>query len=444
MNNHREHLKMNIGLIVFVVIFFYMAANGVIYLTKSHVSFCEVQPGRIVDSDSFTGFILRDEAVVGAVKSGYVNYFINDGDKAAKNGNVCMIENNSSGITEGLAQMTSFTNTDYSDIREQITTFKKNYNDSDYSDVYSLDYQLSNIVSRIVSRNNIHTMSTTPSSSNYDIMKAAENGIISYTFDRMEGYTSADMTPELFSKHNYAKEQLAAGTYVDSQSPVYKIIYDDNWQIILYPTTEQLAKLKDLETVKITFTKDDITVNADVSVFENNGTTYVSLSLSNYMIRYYNDRYIDIEIIWNSQDGLKIPASAVTTKDFYMIPIEYLITEETSSEEGFYIEGSTGSELIKPVIYKKSEDYCYVDCNDISAGTVLKDLSTGKTYQIGQAAALKGVYNINKGYAMFRVIDVLYEYGDYCIIDDRTSYGVTLYDHIILDGNSAYENQIIY
>ncbi len=444
MNNRRGHLKMNIGLIVFVVIFFYMAANGVMYLTKSHVSFCEVQPGRIVDSDSFTGFIIRDEAVVGAAKSGYVNYFINDGDKAPKLGNVCMIDSSSASGDEHPTQAAAFTSTDYSDIREQITTFKKNYSDSDYADVYNLDYQLNNIVSRIVSRNNIHTMSTAPSGGNYDIMKAAENGIISYTFDGMESFSADDMTPELFSRHTYEKEQLSAGTFVDRQSPVYKIIYDDNWQIILCPTAEQLAKLQEMETVDITFTKDDITVSADVSVFENDGVFYISLGLSNYMIRYCNDRYVDIEIVWNSQEGLKIPASAVTTKEFFMIPVDFIITEEESSEEGFYVEGPAGSELIKPVIYKKTEDYCYVDCSDISAGTVLKNLSTGQAYTVSSTAALKGVYNINKGYAMFRLIDVLYEYGDYCIIDDRTSYGVTLYDHIILDGSSASENQIIY
>ena len=58
--------------------------------------------------------------------------------------------------------------------------------------------------------------------------------------------------------------------------------------------------------------------------------------------------------------------------------------------------------------------------------------------------ALKGVYNINKGYAMFRLIDILYEYGDYCIVSDKTDYGVTLYDHIILNGSSVKENDIIY
>ncbi|MGN0204900.1 MAG: HlyD family efflux transporter periplasmic adaptor subunit [Coprococcus sp.] len=443
----KKHLKINIGLIIFIIIFLYMVAIGIMYLTKNHISFCEVQPGRIVDSDSFTGFIIRNENLVGAVKSGYVNYFINDGDRAAKNSNVCMIDRRQTDTNNDNIQnntVYTFNDSDYSSIREQITTFKKNFSENDYGDVYNLDYQLNSIVSRIVSRNNINTMNTASAGSNYDIMKAAEAGIISYAYDRLEGYSAEDMTVELFTSRNYEKVQLAAGTWVESQSPAYKMIYDDNWQIIIYPTEEQLKKLKDLDYVDIILSRDEITITADVNVFENDGTTFVSLGLTNYMIRYCNDRYIDVEIVWDSHEGLKIPKSAITTKDFYMIPAEYVVTKEETSERGFWVDTAEGPEFIKPVIYSQSDDFCYVDCKDVSAGTVLRQTSSGKTYTVSSTAALKGVYNINKGYAMFRLIDILYEYGDYCIISNETNYGVTLYDHIILDGDSVRENQIIY
>jgi hypothetical protein len=447
MSDQQRNLKLNIGLIVFVVIFIYIAANAVMYLTRSHVSFCEAQPGRIVDSDSFTGFILRNEAVVGSDKSGYISYFINDGDKAAKDSNVCMIQSSSQSASDGNSISSdnySFSTSDYSDIREQITTYKKNYNDSDYEDIYNLDYQLNNIVSRVISRNNISTIDfSSGSSGTYTLMTAAENAIISYTYDGMEGYTTSDMKPELFTKE-YEKVQLSAGTYINRQDPAYKMIYNDDWQIILYPTSEQYDKLKELENVDITFTKDNITTTADVTVFENGGEHYVSLSLSNYMIRYYNDRYLDIEIVWDSHDGLKIPTSAITTKEFYVIPTEYLIESSDSTEKGFYVSGEDGPELIKPTIYRQTDDFCYVDRSSMDEGTVLIAKDSGTQYKVGTTEALKGVYNINKGYALFRLIDILYEYGDYCIIDDNTKYGVNLYDHIILDGNSAYENEVIY
>ena len=89
--NGGRHLKLNIGLIVFIGIFIYLIAIGLSYLMRNHISFYEVQQGWIVDSDTFTGFILRNEAVVNTGQSGYINYFVNDGAMVAREGNVCMV-----------------------------------------------------------------------------------------------------------------------------------------------------------------------------------------------------------------------------------------------------------------------------------------------------------------------------------------------------------------
>lgn len=439
----KKHLKLNIGLIVFVGIFLYMVANGVAYFTRNHISFFEVQQGSIVDSDSFNGLILRDEAVISADSSGYINYFVNNGDMTAKNGNVCMIEANS-GSGSQQDTISEFSESDYSSIREQVNAFKKKYTDADYAQIDDLKYQLNNIISRIISRNNINTMGDN-TSGKYSVMTADASGVISYTYDQMESYTTDDITPELFAaRSNYQKTQLSAGMKVDKSSPAYKIIYSDKWQIVICPTAQQLKKLQNAETVDLILKRDNIKVSADVNVFEKDGTSYVSFDLSNYMVRYCNDRYIDVEIVWNSYDGLKIPKSSVTTKNFYQIPIAYLQTTDQSDEKGFYVASDEGTEFIKPVVYSQNEEYCYVDCADISEGTVLKNPSSNETFTIGKVEALRGVYNINRGYALFRIIDVLYEYGDYCIISDKVSYGVTLYDHIILNGSDVKENQIIY
>ena len=86
--NGGRHLKLNIGLIVFIGIFIYLIAIGLSYLMRNHISFYEVQQGWIVDSDTFTGFILRNESVVNTGQSGYINYFVNDGAMVAREGNV--------------------------------------------------------------------------------------------------------------------------------------------------------------------------------------------------------------------------------------------------------------------------------------------------------------------------------------------------------------------
>ncbi len=73
---------------------------------------------------------------------------------------------------------------------------------------------------------------------------------------------------------------------------------------------------------------------------------------------------------------------------------------------------------------------------------LLKPNST-ETYTVHETEKLDGVYCINKGYAVFRHIDVIYQNDDYSIIRNGTDYGIALYDHIALDGSVIIENSII-
>ncbi|MFQ9085938.1 MAG: HlyD family efflux transporter periplasmic adaptor subunit [Roseburia sp.] len=62
---------------------------------------------------------------------------------------------------------------------------------------------------------------------------------------------------------------------------------------------------------------------------------------------------------------------------------------------------------------------------------------------MGETAKLQGVYNINKGYAVFKQISILYQNEEYSIVETGTSYGLSLYDHIALDGSKVNENDLI-
>ena len=48
---------------------------------------------------------------------------------------------------------------------------------------------------------------------------------------------------------------------------------------------------------------------------------------------------------------------------------------------------------------------------------------------------------MNKGYAVFRLADILYKGKDYTILSLNTEYGVSLYDHIALEGDKIKEGQ---
>ena len=94
-------------------------------------------------------------------------------------------------------------------------------------------------------------------------------------------------------------------------------------------------------------------------------------------------------------------------------------------------------------LYYETDDAYYIDEEDVTAGTILQRPDSNATYIVGETAKLQGVYNINKGYAVFKQINILYQNEEYSIVETGTSYGLSLYDHIALDGSKVNENDLI-
>ena len=75
-------------------------------------------------------------------------------------------------------------------------------------------------------------------------------------------------------------------------------------------------------------------------------------------------------------------------------------------------------------------------------GDVLQKQGSSDLYTIEDTAKLKGVYNINKGYAVFKLIQISAKNEEYTIVKTGTSYGLSQYDRIALDGSSVKEGEL--
>ena len=54
------------------------------------------------------------------------------------------------------------------------------------------------------------------------------------------------------------------------------------------------------------------------------------------------------------------------------------------------------------------------------------------------------LYNINNGYTVFVQVTILGETDEYYIVESGEKYGLSVYDHIVLDSSKVKENQIIF
>ena len=62
--------------------------------------------------------------------------------------------------------------------------------------------------------------------------------------------------------------------------------------------------------------------------------------------------------------------------------------------------------------------------------------------RLEKTVPLQGVYCINKGYAVFRKIQIIDQNAEYSIIKKQTQYGISQYDYIVENASTVSEEDI--
>ena len=132
-----------------------------------------------------------------------------------------------------------------------------------------------------------------------------------------------------------------------------------------------------------------------------------------------------------------------------MIPEAFIEKNGSGGETGVLREtynedGSIIPEFISVNIYNVEDGEYYVDDSVLRIGDNLLKADSTEKFTVSKAGTLVGVYNINKGYADFKQIQILNQNEEYSIIKSNTNYGLIAYDHIVLDASSVSEDEFIY
>ena len=447
-----------VGVIIFAIIFIYLVFNVFTYFTQVHISVYEVEQGTMAANNIYKGLILRDETTYATEYSGAINYYVKDYAKVGFNDLVYSIDENGSvseKLNEAKQDGVTISDTTSEEIIKLLDDFEMTYSNTDFYHVYSLKEQINSILSEALSLDALAQISeyadNAEQNNTFHRVRALKDGIISYYVDGYERVTVDTFSSEMLDESTYKRTNLKANLDVSAGSTVFKLINSEQWNIILPISTElaeELARDED-SIIHIRFVKDAKEMYAEHVVKEDAGSYYLVLTLKNAMIRYASDRYVEVELLLSEETGLKIPNTAITEKEFYTIPVEYFLKGDDSSADGLLIErvdekGNYTTEFIDPTIYYKTEEYCYIDSEYVQAGErIIKPESQDK-YTIGDdTATLQGVYNINKGYAVFKQIEIMFQNEEYSIVKTGTSYGIALYDHIALDGSKIQEDELI-
>lgn len=441
-----------VSLILFCMLLLYISIYVYRYFTKDRISIYEVTiQGTITKEEQYTGVILRDETVYRTDVAGYINFYLREGERAAI-GDMIYTLDESGHISDLLFAENSnaLKEADLTELKKEISTYCMNYNAMDFDEIYNFKVDLDYSVLELAGQNTIANLEQILKESGTGFFKkhtAEATGTVAYYTDGMENMSREQISQETFLTENYKKQSVKSSDLLENGGAAYKLVTSNYWSLVFPVDEEFLTRYGNKSRLEIHFVKDDFQTMADFEMFTNASGVYGVLSFDRYMLRYLSDRYLTFEIVENVETGLKIPVTAVTEKSFYTVPVEYLAKADTGNV--FYLEtydanGNAVTKNVEATIYQKTDNFYYVDMSSFEPGDTLVKPDSNEHYKIGITSPLKGVYNVNQGYTIFRQIEIIAENEEYYIIKTGTSYGISLYDHIILNSRTVGEKKTIY
>lgn len=452
-NGQNKGVQINIGLLIFLVILVYVLYSVVRYATAKHVVGYAVRTGSISENSIYEGLALRTEEVVNAEFAGHVNYYTKEGSRLATGALAYTIDETgeiSSTISEETSTGNLFTSDDYASIQNDIETFTESFRASEFATTYTFKESLDSAIQKITNGSILSDLESIGESASIHYCTTPDTGYIIYATDGYEDRTFETVTASDFDSTNYTQTQMENNQMVSVGDPVYRLEEAEDWSIVIRLDSQEAADdLGEIGVVKVRFLKNSYESWATITTrSDSDGNWYANLAFTNSMVTFCNDRFIDIELLTDTTDGLKIPKTALVNDDFYIIPESYLIDGSSSQDSvlrRIYDEnGEESSETVTVTVYNKEDGNAWVDQDTLRSGDTLIHLETRQTTTVAQTGQLTGVYNINEGYADFRQVSVLAENEEYAIVAPDSMYGLREYDYIVLDATTMSPDEYLY
>lgn len=472
-----KHRKpFNIAYVFFGAILVYMIIYLYMFITSVHISGYEVIAGSLATDKQFSGLVLRTEEVFYANTAGYVDYYAAEGAKVSGASIVYSVDE-SGRMSEYLqehADDISLSEENFITLKNDISAFNSGYEKNSFSKVYDFHAEINGNILELSNQTILNEMESLSSEDvgAFQRVYAQKSGIVQYYIDGYETIIPNTITPEMFDEENYKVTDLRSADLISANDPVYKLVTDENWSVIIPMDGEQLDEIAykqetDSEgnvskvqrsVIEVEFMKDKTTCWGYITILNMHGQQYLQLDFNTSMVRFSADRYLDIRFLIDDTSGLKIPSSAITTKEFFVIPEAYKMRGGSDGKEGFTVEkfdenGNSKRIHVAPTFYAVIDGMVYIDPNQgsfasnetyIKEGDRIVIPNSNDLYQVGKKAELEGVYSINQGYTQFRQIEALYINEEYTIVKEGTSFGLTIYDRIVLNADAVKEDQVIY
>lgn len=455
----RQRKDVNIGLVVAFGVLVLLVINIYRYMTNPHLSLYEVHAGSSGSEITATAMILRPETVYCTEQAGYLNYYYREGARVTKSAKIYSV-NDSSELQDVLnlnEDSAILTTNDLLRLKGNIRDYCSVYSDATFSECYSMreeflaDYLRYRDVSVLDTIANTDTMSNS-----FMTVLSPKSGVISYYSDAYDGYTKEMITGDEFLIEKRTVPEYKKQTGISAiDSFAYKLVSDEKWQMIIQiPKEHEENMIKNGDIITFQISGDTVLYEKSYEKLRLGDSMYYVVEMDRYGADYLSERFLDVTVYVSAREGLKIPETAILTKELYQIPERFVMRGGGETDElGVSLERyDAESGEVKPDFYAITplffeNGYYYVAEEDIDSGQYI--FSSGLASEPERAmlysflTKMEGVYNMNKGYAVFQRIERITDVEEYVLVRAGLSGGVALYDHIVLDVSAVSKDVIL-
>ncbi len=251
---YKKPLNINVGMIIFAMIFVYLSFSVYTYIRRDKVQFYEVVEGSIVNDKDYTGIIFRQESVKEAPQTGYINYYIREGKRAAAGARVYSLDETGQlgkFLEENRGEAAALSHENLSDLKKQLSAFCLSYDDMHFGAVYDEKYSLQASVAEYMNFNALDNLDEIlrEQGISYQQIYAEQSGIVSYAIDSYENMTPGEVTKESFDRSSYKRSATKSADLIEGGTAVYKLITSEDWSVVFPLSEEDKTEFSDKKTL---------------------------------------------------------------------------------------------------------------------------------------------------------------------------------------------------
>lgn len=214
------------------------------------------------------------------------------------------------------------------------------------------------------------------------ISYSSKAGIVSYQLDGLEDIFTVnkidEYKPSDFRIIEVNKTNLAEKKEVKYGEPVYKIINNFTWNMMTEIDAKDMDKLEEGKIIYIRINNGDKKIiSRIVKLAKKNDKYFMILKLTEYFHEYYNERYLDVQIIKNTFEGLMIPNKSITEKD---------------GIKGVYIKDISGIVKFRPIKILTSDDEHTIVSEGVGNYSLIELNIDGETQQFSTVKMFDEVF----------------------------------------------------